>query len=65
MLIGIDRFMSEGRAIINFIGNTVATIVIAKSENAIDMDRYRFIVEGKPMPVVADVDKQDNIAIFD
>ncbi|MCY7421525.1 MAG: C4-dicarboxylate transporter DctA [Chitinophagaceae bacterium] len=65
LLIGIDRFMSEGRAIINFIGNTVATIVIAKSENAIDMDRYRFIVEGKPMTVVADVDKQDNIAIFD
>ena len=65
LLIGIDRFMSEGRAIINFIGNTVATVIIAKSENAIDMDRYRFIVEGKPMPVVADVDKQDNIAIFD
>ena len=65
LLIGVDRFMSEGRAIINFIGNTVATVIIAKSENAIDMDRYRFIVEGKPMPVVADVDKQDNIAIFD
>ena len=64
MLIGIDRFMSEGRAIINFIGNTVATIVIAKSENAIDMDRYRFIVESKTMPFIVDVDMKDKIAIF-
>ena len=47
LLIGVDRFMSEGRAIINFIGNAVATVVIAKSEKAIDMDVYRNIVEHK------------------
>lgn len=47
LLIGVDRFMSEGRAIINLIGNTVATIVIAKSENAIDMDTYRRVVGQK------------------
>lgn len=47
LLIGVDRFMSEGRAIINFIGNAVATIVIARNENAIDMDTYREVVEGK------------------
>ncbi len=47
LLIGVDRFMSEGRAIINFIGNTVATVVIAKSENAIDIRQYQKIVEGK------------------
>lgn len=46
LLIGVDRFMSEGRAIINCIGNSVATIVIARSENAIDMERYRRVVEG-------------------
>jgi aerobic C4-dicarboxylate transport protein len=45
LLIGVDRFMSEGRAIINFIGNTVATVVIARSEKEIDMVRYREIVE--------------------
>lgn len=45
LLIGVDRFMSEGRAIINFIGNTVATVVIAKSENEIDMHVYRQVVE--------------------
>lgn len=45
LLIGVDRFMSEGRAIINFIGNTVATVVIAKSENEIDMVTYKRVVE--------------------
>lgn len=44
LLIGVDRFMSEARAITNMIGNTVATVVIAKSENAIDMPLYRKVV---------------------
>jgi aerobic C4-dicarboxylate transport protein len=47
LLIGVDRFMSEGRAIINFIGNAVATVVIAKSEKEIDESVYRQVVEGK------------------
>ena len=34
ILLGVDRFMSEARAIVNLIGNGVATVVIAKSENA-------------------------------
>jgi aerobic C4-dicarboxylate transport protein len=45
LLIGVDRFMSEGRAVVNFIGNSVATIVIAKMENAIDMPTYRAVVD--------------------
>jgi aerobic C4-dicarboxylate transport protein len=47
LLIGVDRFMSEGRAIINFIGNTVATVVIAKSEKALDIPTYKKVVEKK------------------
>lgn len=47
LLIGVDRFMSEGRAIVNFIGNTVATIVIAKSEKALDESVYRKVVENQ------------------
>jgi aerobic C4-dicarboxylate transport protein len=46
LLIGVDRFMSEGRAIINFIGNTIATVVIAKSEKMVDMEKYKAVVEG-------------------
>ena len=46
LLIGVDRFMSEARAITNMIGNTVATVVIARSENAVDLPIYRRVVEG-------------------
>jgi len=37
LILGIDRFMSEGRAITNIIGNAVATIVVAKWEKEIDL----------------------------
>jgi aerobic C4-dicarboxylate transport protein len=36
LILGVDRFMSEARAITNFIGNTVATLVIAKWDGAFD-----------------------------
>jgi aerobic C4-dicarboxylate transport protein len=36
LILGIDRFMSEARALTNLVGNGVATIVIAKSEGALD-----------------------------
>jgi aerobic C4-dicarboxylate transport protein len=45
LLIGVDRFMSEGRALINFMGNTIATVIIAKSENEIDLAKYKSVVE--------------------
>jgi aerobic C4-dicarboxylate transport protein len=38
---GVDKFMSEARAITNIIGNGVATIVIAKSENEFNEETYR------------------------
>jgi aerobic C4-dicarboxylate transport protein len=36
LLLGVDRFMSEARAITNIIGNGVATLVISRSEGAFD-----------------------------
>jgi aerobic C4-dicarboxylate transport protein len=47
LLVGVDRFMSEARTITNFIGNAVATVVIAKSEKAINTEQYKQVVEGK------------------
>jgi aerobic C4-dicarboxylate transport protein len=47
LLLGVDRFMSEARAITNVIGNTVATLIIAKSERAIDDNLYKELVEGR------------------
>ncbi|MBB5984556.1 MULTISPECIES: C4-dicarboxylate transporter DctA [Sphingobium] len=38
LILGIDRFMSECRALTNFIGNAVATIVVAKWEGELDRD---------------------------
>lgn len=47
LLIGVDRFMSEGRALINFMGNAVATVIISKSENMVDEETYKRVVEKK------------------
>jgi Na+/H+-dicarboxylate symporter len=41
LLFGVDRFMSEARAITNLIGNGVATIVVAAWEGALDRDRLQ------------------------
>ena len=38
LILGIDRFMSEARAITNLIGNGVATMVVARWEGALDLD---------------------------
>ncbi len=53
LLIGVDRFMSEGRALINFIGNAVATVVISKSEKSIDENIYQREVEKKSPAKIA------------
>jgi aerobic C4-dicarboxylate transport protein len=39
LLLGVDRFMSEARAITNLIGNSVATVVVAKWEKAFDTEQ--------------------------
>lgn len=44
LILGIDRFMSEGRALTNIIGNAVATIVVAKWEKEIDLETARTVI---------------------
>ena len=51
LILGIDRFMSECRALTNFIGNAVATIVVARWENALDHDRLAAAMAGAPLPL--------------
>src|SRR2546421_9859316 len=41
LILGVDRFMSEARALTNLVGNGVATVVVAKWEDALDEDRMR------------------------
>jgi aerobic C4-dicarboxylate transport protein len=44
LILGIDRFMSEARALTNIIGNAVATIVVAKSEKQINLQTAKEII---------------------
>jgi aerobic C4-dicarboxylate transport protein len=58
LILGIDRFMSECRALTNFVGNGVASVVVSKWEKELDHDRMEAVLSGryveepvKPAPV--------------
>ncbi|MBB5659954.1 dicarboxylate/amino acid:cation symporter [Brevundimonas halotolerans] len=53
LILGIDRFMSECRALTNFIGNAVATVVVARWEKGLDTDALALALNGKPQPLAA------------
>jgi aerobic C4-dicarboxylate transport protein len=46
LLLGVDRFMSEARSITNLIGNTVATVVVAKSEGELDAEKFKVAMKA-------------------
>lgn len=47
LILGIDRFMSECRALTNFVGNAVATVVVARWENELDVDKFNAAMAGE------------------
>lgn len=47
LLIGVDRFMSEARAVTNLIGNGVACVVVSKSENEFDEEMAKQAIPAK------------------
>ncbi len=47
LILGIDRFMSEARALTNFIGNSVATLVVAKWCKALDVERMNAVLNNE------------------
>jgi aerobic C4-dicarboxylate transport protein len=49
LILGIDRFMSECRALTNLVGNAVATIVVARWENELDQDKLAAALAGAPV----------------
>jgi aerobic C4-dicarboxylate transport protein len=60
LILGVDWFMAQARAMTNMVGNGVATIVVAKWENAFDAERARAVLNGdaadvaeEPRPAVA------------
>ena len=47
VIVGIDKFMSECRALTNFTGNAVATLLIGKWTGEIDLDQARATLSGQ------------------
>lgn len=47
LLLGIDRFMSEARALTNMVGNAVATIAVARWENELDVAHAKAVLGGE------------------
>ncbi|WP_375196383.1 dicarboxylate/amino acid:cation symporter [Sphingobium sp.] len=47
LILGVDRFMSECRSLTNFIGNAVATIVVARWEGALDRQKLDDALAGR------------------
>jgi len=48
LILGVDRFMSECRSLTNFIGNAVASLVVARWEGALDMAQLRAALAREP-----------------
>ncbi len=50
LLLGIDRFMSQGRSIVNAIGNAVAAVVVARWDNDFDAERWNQAAAAAAIP---------------
>lgn len=53
LILGVDRFMSQCRAMTNFIGNAVATLVVAGWEGQLDRQQLALTLAGEPRPILA------------
>nr|WP_304440591.1 MULTISPECIES: dicarboxylate/amino acid:cation symporter [unclassified Phenylobacterium] len=53
LILGVDRFMSECRALTNFVGNAVATLVVSRWEGQLDQEKLAAALSGPPAPVAA------------
>ncbi len=54
LILGVDRFMSECRALTNFVGNAVATVVVARWEGELDQTKFAAAMAGD-LPEEADL----------
>jgi aerobic C4-dicarboxylate transport protein len=54
LLLGVDRFINEARAVTNLIGNAVATIAVARWENAFDEVKAAAVLDGAPVELAPD-----------
>jgi aerobic C4-dicarboxylate transport protein len=61
LLLGVDRFMSEMRALTNLVGNGVATIVVSKWEHELDTARLAKVLNGEQ--VISDEELNDPVMV--
>lgn len=54
LILGVDRFMSECRSLTNFIGNAVATVVVARWDKALDKEQLDAALAGRAAPLDAE-----------
>jgi len=47
LILGVDRFMSECRSLTNFIGNAVATVIVARWEGVLDREKLDAALNSK------------------
>jgi aerobic C4-dicarboxylate transport protein len=63
LIVGIDRFMSEARALTNFAGNAVATVLIGNWTGEFDRDRARAVLAGEdPFDEATMLDEEEDAA---
>ncbi len=61
LIVGIDRFMSEARAVTNFSGNAVATMLVGSWTKTVDMDRVESVLSGRePFDELTMLDEHDS-----
>ena len=56
LILGVDRFMSECRALTNFVGNAVATLVVSRWEGQLDREKLAAALNGTATPAAAPVE---------
>ncbi|GFE62624.1 dicarboxylate/amino acid:cation symporter [Geobacter sp. AOG2] len=64
LILGIDRFMSEARAITNLIGNGVATVVVSKWEDELDEERLHRVLNREVCPEVGE-EQEDEVSFLE
>lgn len=62
IVLGIDRFMSECRSLTNFTGNAIATLVIAKWDKSLDLDKMDEVINRNPRQSKVEERAKDAIA---
>ena len=65
LIFGIDKFMSECRALVNFIGNAVATLFVAKWNGELDVARARAVFAYKDVEPLFDPSEDLDVNPYD